>query len=293
MQQVGTQHFAAAQAVDPRQLPVPVMPFRRKALAGVAYVWVMHRRVVIRVIAAMMVLVVAVGLLQARHVFEEIGHTAVRLVQGEFAALGFGIAAIEVSGQKLTSDADIALMMALAAGSSTLTFDPQKAMARLHWLRAVETATVRKIYPDRIIVEITEREPVLRWRVGDSVYLVDAAGRPIAPDPGGYSDLPLVVGDGAAEYAVSMMNTLGRHENLTKDLAALSRIGNRRWDLIYYTGLRVQLPEQGIARALEQLDRFQRDYALLDRDVTLIDLRVPGFIALKPTTPIKPGTKKP
>jgi cell division protein FtsQ len=45
----------------------------------------------------------------------------------------------------------------------------------------------------------------------------------------------------------------------------------------------VQLPEHGVAQALDRLELYQRDYALLDRDVTQIDLRVPGMVALKPT----------
>ena len=63
---------------------------------------------------------------------------------------------------------------------------------------------------------------------------------------------------------------------------ALSRIADRRWDLIYRNGLRVQLPESGVAQALDRLDIYQAQYALLDRDVTQIDLRVPGIVTLKP-----------
>ena len=283
MQQVGAQHFATAQAVDPRQLPVPVRSLGRKALIGIGHTWVLHRRGVLRVVAGLMALAAIVGLYQARDVFAAVGSTVAHMVQGEFVAAGFGITEIEISGQKLTSDADIATMMALAAGASTLTFDVRKAQARLNWLRAVDSATVRKIYPNTVTVDLIEKEPVLRWRRGDWTYLVDASGDAIARDPGTYTELPLVVGDGAADDALIMINSLARHAVLKKDLAALSRIGDRRWDLIYYTGLRVQLPELGVAQALDRLEMYQRDYALLDRDVTLIDLRVPGLLSLKPT----------
>ena len=63
---------------------------------------------------------------------------------------------------------------------------------------------------------------------------------------------------------------------------ALSRIADRRWDMIYDTGLRVQLPEQGVAQALKRLDMYQTDYQLLDRDVTIIDLRVDSVVAVRP-----------
>lgn len=292
MQQVGANSYATAQTVDPRQLPVPLTALGRKALVGVSHTWVLHRAIVIRVVAAMMVAVLAAGAWHARDLLVEAGERVGRMVQGEFAAAGFGISQIQISGQKLTTDGHIYTMMALTTGASTLTFDVQKAAARLHWLAAVESATVRRIFPDKIVVEIVEKEPVVRWRIGGAVYLVDGKGDPIAKDDGNYTDLPLVVGDGASDDALIMVSSLARHEILKKDLAALSRIGDRRWDLIYYTGLRVQLPEQGVAQALDQLEMYQRDYALLDRDVTLIDLRVPGMIALKQTVREDPDAKK-
>jgi cell division protein FtsQ len=141
---------------------------------------------------------------------------------------------------------------------------------------------VRKVYPNKVIVSIVEKVPVARWRIGDTTWLIDDAGKKIGTDISSYTDLPLVIGEGASDDAVTMVRGLARHEMLKDQLAALSRIGDRRWDLIYRNGLRVQLPESGVAQALDRLEMYQRDYALLDRDVSLIDLRVPGLVTLKP-----------
>jgi cell division protein FtsQ len=283
LQQVATASFAAVEIVDPRKLPVPIPHLRRRASTSLRRAWVLHRRLVLRGIAAVFVLLIAVGVWEMRGALASVGTTLTRVVQGEFAAAGFAITEIKVTGQNLTSDADIGTVLALATGGSTITFDPALAQARLNWLKAVDHATVRKVYPNQIIVEITEKDPVLRWRIGDTTWLVDNQGRSLARDPGGYTELPLVVGTGAADDALVMISSLGRHQLLKKDLAALSRIGDRRWDLIYYTGLRVQLPEIGVAQALDRLEMYQRDYAILDRDVTLIDMRIPGMVSVKPT----------
>ena len=286
MQQVGANAFANARPVDPRHLPSPVSHHRalsRRVVVGLSHAWVLHRRIALRVLAGVFALLAIAGLYQARDALAMVGATLTRMVQGEFAAAGFAITEIEVSGQRLTRDEDIATLLALASGGSTITFDPALAQARLHWLQAVGEVTVRKIYPNKIVVDLVEKEPVLRWRMGDTTWLVDAEGTPIARDGGGYTDLPLVVGAGANDDALIMVMSLNRHQLLKKDLAALSRIGDRRWDLIYYSGLRVQLPELGVAQALDRLESYQRDYALLDRDVTLIDMRVEGMLTLKPT----------
>ncbi len=282
MQQVGAKGFANARPVDPRQFPAVVPPPARDALVRANHIWVLHKQRIVQVLSAIVALFALGGLIAAKDLLWEGGVTAFKFVQGEFASAGFGIDSIEISGQVLTRDADIITLLTVGTGSSTLTFDAQKAQARLEWLRAVKSATVRKVYPDKIIVSIVEKVPVARWRVGDTTWLIDEAGRRIGTDIASYTDLPLVIGEGAADDAVVMARILDRHEALQENLAALSRIGDRRWDLVYRNGLRVQLPERGVAQALVHLEMYQRDYQLLDRDVTLIDLRVPGLVTLKP-----------
>jgi cell division protein FtsQ len=313
LQQVGAKIFADAQAAlevtrqpfDPRHLPTP-LPHRhrslqRQALIAVSHAWVLHRQLLVRIAGALLALVFIVGVYQAREPLTKLGANALRMVQGEFAAAGFGIDAIKISGQTLSQDQHIIALLMMSGGSSTLNFDAQKARNLLRWMQAVDGATVRKVYPGEVIVDIVEKTPAVRWRVGTTTWLVDESGKRIGTDPAAaYTDLPLVVGEGAADDAITMTRMMGRHEILKKDLAALSRIGDRRWDLIYYTGLRVQLPEQGVAQALDNLEAYQRDHALLDRDVTLVDLRVPGIVALKPgplaaeqiADASKPGKKK-
>ncbi|WP_423067450.1 cell division protein FtsQ/DivIB [Devosia sp. CN2-171] len=281
MQQVGAKSFANAQPVDPRQFPV-VIPGSRTAVVRATHLWVLHKQLIVRIAGAILALLVIVGLFQGKDLIGSAGVTAFRFVQGEFAEVGFGIDGIEITGQTLTADRDIITLLTVGTGNSTLTFDAQKAQARLEWLRAVKSATVRKVYPNKVIVSIVEKVPIARWRVGDTTWLIDDAGKKIGTDIASYTDLPLVIGEGAADDAVVMVRILDRHEGLKTDIAALSRIGDRRWDLIYRNGLRVQLPESGVAQALDRLEMYQADYQLLERDVTLVDLRVQGIVTLKP-----------
>jgi cell division protein FtsQ len=43
------------------------------------------------------------------------------------------------------------------------------------------------------------------------------------------------------------------------------------------------LPEQGVAQALAKLAGYQSQFQLLDRDLTVIDLRVDSVVAVRPT----------
>jgi cell division protein FtsQ len=281
LQQVGAKGFADAQLVDPRQLPVPLSDLSRRARINFGHAWVLHRKVIVRAVAAGIVLVSAVGVYEARDAVFSGATAIVSMAQGEFARAGFGVAKINITGQSLTSEATILKALALEPNISTLNFDADAALARLALVPSIKSASIRKIYPGELVVSIEEKVPMARWRIGDATYLVDENGGAVARDDGSFRELPLVVGEGAADDAMVMIRTLDRYPDVTRDLAALSRIGDRRWDLIFYSGLRVQLPENGVAQALQQLDMYQRDQQLLDRDVTVIDLRVAGMVSLK------------
>lgn len=280
MQQVGAKGFADAQLVDPRQLPVPIPDFKRARLRF-GRAWVLHRRLMLRAAAAGIVVVAGAGLLVEQDKVVEGAMALYAAAQGQVAKAGFGIAKINITGQTLTSEADVLKALAIAPDTSTLNFDADAALKRIETIPSVKSASIRKIYPGELQVSIVEKAPMARWRIGDKTWLVDEDGSPIIADDGSFRSLPLVVGEGAADDAMVMIRALDGYPQLTEDLAALSRVGDRRWDLIFYSGLRVQLPENGTAQALAQLDQYQTDDQLLDRDVDAIDLRVPGMVSLK------------
>lgn len=284
MQQVKSETFlAGARVVNPRALPVPVRSPRRKLASNFGRVWVLHRQAILRGVAVAALLTAAIAVYEMR---EAIGFGAVALAevaQGRFAAAGLAIGEISITGQTLTSEQAVFDALGIEPHTSTVSFDVEAARQRIAELPAVAVVTVRKTYPGDIVVTITEKVPVARWRVDGITFVVDGAGEQIGEDKGAYADLPLVVGDGANDDAMVMIRALDQYPALKDGMVALSRIADRRWDLIYDTGLRVQLPELGVARALRNLDFYQSDYQLLDRDVTIIDLRVDTLVAVRPT----------
>ncbi len=284
MQQVKSEAFlAGARVIDPRALPVPVRSPRRKLANNFGRAWVLHRKAMLRGVAIAALLATTAAVYELR---EPLGIGAAALgdvAQGRFAAAGLAIGEISISGQRLTSEQAIFDALGIEPHTSTVSFDVEAARQRIAELPAVSSVTVRKTYPGDVIVTITEKQPVARWRVDGITFVVDGSGEQIGEDRGAYGDLPLVVGDGANDDAMVMIRALDQYPDLRDGLVALSRIADRRWDLIYDTGLRVQLPELGVARALRNLETYQADYQLLDRDVTVIDLRVDTLVAVRPT----------
>ena len=286
MQQVGRQHFSVrTAAVDPRLLPVPLRPqrpSRARPLVGLSHAWVLHGR---RITQGFLLFCLCACIGLAYLLREDIAEGAqgvAALLDAQLVNAGFGISEISMTGQSLTSEGLVLNALGINGDSSIFSLDADAARARLEALPSVESATVRKIYPGEVVVTLNEPVAVARWRMDGRTFVVDASGNQVAPAVFDDGDLPLVIGAGAGEAALPMINLMNRYPALQRDLAALARIGDRRWDLIYYTGLRVQLPETGVSAALARLDAYHRDYQLLDRDVSLIDMRIPNAVAVLP-----------
>ncbi|MEO8883206.1 MAG: cell division protein FtsQ/DivIB [Devosia sp.] len=283
MQQVGANAFATAIAIDPARLPALLAAPRRRNFLNMGRVWLLHGRLLKRAMLALACCAAAGSLYVLRDRIATEAGTLYVLGETQLAHSQFGIAKISMSGQGLTSDHDILAALALTPQTSMLNFDADAARTAVEQLPAVAEATVRKVYPNHLYVAVTERVPVARWRVDGTTYVIDGTGAKIAGDGNDYPALPLVVGDAAGDDAMVMIRAMDQYPALKQGLVALSRIADRRWDMIYNSGLRVQLPEQGVAQALGQLTTLQNQFQLLQRDVVAVDLRVPGVVAVKPS----------
>lgn len=283
MQQIGRKPLLTATVAPAQYLPVPARFSGPRALVPVSRAWVLHRKLIIRLLAALTLAVVLGAAFHMRGGIISATQTVGDLFAGRFAAAGYSISEIAISGQALTLESEVLEALAITPDTTIFEFDAQSARDRVAELPAVAEVSLRKVYPDRLIVEVTEVAPVARWRIDGVTFLIDGAGNQIAEASIADDGLPLVIGDGAADDAMVMIQALERYAGLEQGLAALSRIADRRWDMIYDTGLRVRLPEVGMAQALQHLEAEHAAHQLLDRDIQLIDLRAPGVMAIRPT----------
>jgi len=287
LQQVG--RFTTARATVPvngafvasSQLPVPAKTSRVRARIALSRAWVLHRIMIIRIFAAL-ALALALGAgFGARGGIMQTGAALGDVLAGRFAQAGFGIREIAITGQVMARESDIVAALGIDKTTNSFNFDVKAARRRIVDLPAIADAKIRKIYPSRLLVTVSEVIPVARWRINGVTFVIDGAGNKIADAAAADEDLPLVIGEGAANNAQAMIEALDAYPDLTRGLVAMSRIGERRWDLIYKTGLRIQLPEKGLGQALVQLQNAQNRDRLLERDLVLIDMRVAGQMALR------------
>ncbi len=197
-------------------------------------------------------------------------------------AAGFRITSIALSGEKHLGVAEIAAAAGITERASLLFLDVDDARARLKADPWIAEATVRKLFPDRLAVSITEREPFALWQMEGRVSVIAADGTVLGPlrDPV-FASLPLVVGRGAALKAREFLASLDHHRQVRDQVRASILVAERRWNLRLKNGLDVRLPEGDIDSALDLLASLDRDKRLLSRDITLVDLRLPDRVTVR------------
>jgi cell division protein FtsQ len=197
-------------------------------------------------------------------------------------AAGMRIATVSLSGQRQVSREEIFAAAGVTDRSSLLFLDVAEARARLEAIPWIAEATVRKLYPDRLQITVTEREAFALWQQQGKVHVIAADGTVLAAkvEPR-LAALPFVVGNGAAVKARDFLAVLDRYPSVRDSVRAAILVADRRWNLRLKNGIDVRLPDTDVERALETLARLNAEKNLLNRDITAVDLRLPDRLTVR------------
>jgi cell division protein FtsQ len=201
-----------------------------------------------------------------------------RNISGKFASLvGMAAEDIRVSGFTHHDPELVFHAMGVRPGASLVGFDAAEARRTLETMDWVAAATVQRQYPNRLDINVAERVPFAIWQLDGAYRLIDKAGVAMGGlELMGQSHLPLVTGQGANLAASEIINHLEAYPVLFKKVSAVAMVGKRRWTLYLSNGVKVALPSEKVAEALEQLSKLDANAGLLSKAVSLIDMRVQG-----------------
>jgi cell division protein FtsQ len=197
-------------------------------------------------------------------------------------ALGFRIAAVSVSGGSQVSREQALALAGVTGRSSLLFFNAETARAQLLANPWIADAAVLKLYPDRLLITITERRAFALWQRNGRVNVIADDGTVLQPFvEARYRGLPLVVGSGAERRAREFIGLLDRFPEIRSALSASVLVAERRWNLRLTNGMDVRLPENDLQVALDRLVKLDRDKNLLSRDIATIDLRLADRVTVR------------
>lgn len=195
---------------------------------------------------------------------------------------GIRIESVVLTGRKNCDIKSIKRVIALERADSMLNVNTKVIRKRLLDLGWVEQATVQRLLPNRININIVERKPYAVWQLHGSFSIIDASGTVIdGANTNAFSNLPLVVGKGANLHAQSLQNALAPYPEIRGRVKAAIRIGERRWNLRLASGVDVKLPEEPLDRSLRELSILETETRLLVRNIKALDLRFPDRLIIQ------------
>jgi cell division protein FtsQ len=170
-----------------------------------------------------------------------------------------------------------------------LGLDIEAMRERLTALPWIVSAEIERRYPDRLLVTVKEAEPLALWQRNQALFLVSRSGKVIeTADLAKYSRLLVIVGDSAPAHAEALFDLLAREPRLEARVTAAVFVGKRRWNLRFDNGVDVKLPEENPGAAWSRLADLQSRHGILERDVRIIDLRLPDQVVVRRAHPAAP-----
>jgi cell division protein FtsQ len=200
--------------------------------------------------------------------------------------VGFRVEDILVEGRNRTPREQLLSALQVQRGDPILGIDLAATRQRLEEISWVKSATIERRLPGEVHLLISERAPIVLWQNQGKYYLVDSEGQVVGDEVGEYSELPLMVGEDAPDHATELLDLLNSEPALKKRVKAAQWVGDRRWNITLdrtTDGIDVRLPEENPLSAWHELASLEKDQSLLERKVTLIDMRLPDRLVLRST----------
>lgn len=206
------------------------------------------------------------------------------LVAEEIGRAGFRVQSVELTGIKRMNQMKVYDVVFDKQSRAMPLVDLQEVRQRLLKLGWVADAQVSRRLPNRLVVNIIEREPAAVWQHGGVLTLVDGQGKLLdTVSPDAIPPLPRIVGAEGNLQVAALGDLLNAAPSLKPLVRTASWVEKRRWDLIMASGETLVLPEEDPGATLAGFARKDNLQALLGRGWVRFDLRDPArWMARRP-----------
>jgi cell division protein FtsQ len=195
---------------------------------------------------------------------------------------GFRITAVAIGGRKQLTQDEILAIGSVSGRSSLLFLDAAIVRDKLKTNPWISDATVLKLYPGQLQINIVERSAFALWQRDGRVSVIADDGTVLEPYVSSrFMSLPLVVGKGAQTHARDFLALLDGYPQVRRLTKAAVFVGERRWNLRLTDGIDIRLPENDVVNALAALSKFDREDHLFSRDIVAVDMRLPDRLTVQ------------
>jgi cell division protein FtsQ len=195
---------------------------------------------------------------------------------------GFRITTVAINGRKQLTQDEVLGIGGVNGRSSLLFLDAATVRDKLKANPWIAEATVLKLYPGRLQIDIVERSAFALWQHNGRLAVISDDGAVLEPYLSRrFISLPLVVGKGAETRARDFLALLARYPQVRNLTKAAIFVGERRWNLRLKDGLDIRLPENNVGNALAALSKLDKEDRLFSRDIVAVDMRLPDRLTVQ------------
>jgi cell division protein FtsQ len=195
---------------------------------------------------------------------------------------GFRIITVAINGRRQLSQDEVLAIGGVNGRSSLLFLDAAAVRDKLKANPWISDATVQKLYPGQLRIDIVERTAFALWQQDGRLSVIADDGAVLEPYVSRrFLTLPLVVGKGAETRARDFLALLARYPQVASVTKAAIFVGERRWNLRLKDGLDIRLPENEVGNALAALSTLDKEDRLFSRDIVAVDMRLPDRLTVQ------------
>ena len=200
--------------------------------------------------------------------------------------IGFTIDDIIIYGRDKTALEEIYNIVNTRRGDNILALDIRQIKNDLEQLPWIKSATVERSYlPNIIKIRLKEKKFSSLWQINNQFYPVDTQGSIIHADYIPSHPLLLIIGRNAPDHLKELLSVIKENNSIYPRVKAANFISDRRWDLILDdidNGITIKLPAENMEQAWKKLLKLNKTQGILKRKLTIIDLRFPQKVLIKP-----------
>jgi len=204
------------------------------------------------------------------------------------ANAGLKLRHIQVRGRSHISQEALLTALDLRLDTPIFSIDLKELHARVSRIGWVKDVIIERRLPATIYVVLDERMPIALLQTDTEHQLIDETGAIIdGADPREFTHLKVVAGANAAANAAPILAALGTEPDLFSEVWAVSYRSERRWDVHLKNGMEIRLPESDPISAWSRLAVIDREKSITNRDLAVIDLRMPKQLIVEPNIPVR------
>lgn len=188
----------------------------------------------------------------------------------------FRVELLKIKGADIALGEQVRKAAALSLPMTSFDLQLDGVRDRIEALDGVQSASLFLRSGGVLDVEVVPRLPVVLWRKdAQTLEMLDKDGTRAGTLSARVlrSDLPVIVGQGADKNIDQALEILRAAGPFADRIRGLTRIGERRWDLVLDRDQVIKLPVQNPVSAVRRVVALNDAQNLLSRDIVAVDLR--------------------